>query len=93
MGFFLFKKKKKKPYYVKAVVLFFKGKNTTATTSEFAFKIALERVGLREHLHILGQERHTGHRTWWAPARVKSRLWEKACELSLAQQIFCQPRD
>ena len=52
-------KKKKTPYYVKAVVLFFKGKNTTTTASEFAFKVALERVGLREHLHILGQEPHT----------------------------------
>lgn len=39
--------------------MFFKGKNTTTTASEFAFKVALERVGLREHLHILGQEPHT----------------------------------
>lgn len=87
-SFFFFK-----PYYVKAVVLFFRGKNTTAAASEFAFKIALERVGLQDRLHILGQEPCTGHRTWRAPARVKSRLWEKARELSSAQQTRCQPQD
>ena len=91
MGFFLFFFFK--PYYVKAVVLFFRGKNTTAAASEFAFKIALERVGLQERLYILGQEPCTGCRTWWAPARVKSWLWEKAWGLSSAQQIRCQPQD
>ena len=58
-----------------------------------SFKIALERVGLQERLHILGQEPCTGCRTWWAPARVKSWLWEKAWGLSSAQQIRCQPQD
>ena len=91
MGFFLFFFFK--PYYVKAVVLFFRGKNTTAAASEFAFKIALKRVGLQDRLHILGQEPCTGRRTWRAPARVKSRLWEKARELSSAQQTRCQPQD